>query len=322
VRTSSFTPLSIGKHRAAQARMTAPRRVIPGRFLFITRRCTQRQFLLRPDRRTNQAFLYCLAEAAARFDIQVVLSQMMSNHEHTLLYDPHGRQVEFRAHFYKMVAKVQNCIRCRWENLWATEEPAVVEILDLDDVLEKLVYIAINPVKDGLVERVHHWPGPNFYASLLSGRPMRVKRPTRFFSKHSSMPAEVELVLGLPDVIEDKQQFLDKLRRRVEEEEQHYARLRRRRGRKVYGRRAIRQQSWRNSPTTREPRRKLRPKVAARNKGLRCAMLQRNKEWLADYRAARTRWLAGDDVAFPYGTYWLRRFANVRVMPPPPAPCP
>jgi hypothetical protein len=31
----------------------------------ITRRCTQRQFLLRPDRAINNAFIYCLAEAAA-----------------------------------------------------------------------------------------------------------------------------------------------------------------------------------------------------------------------------------------------------------------
>jgi hypothetical protein len=27
--------------------------------------------------------------------------------------------------------------------------------------------------------------------------------------------------------------------------------------------------------------------------------------------------LAGFDVEFPYGTYWLRRFTNVRVAAPP-----
>jgi hypothetical protein len=62
------------------ARMTAPRQVVPGRFLFVTRTCTQRQFLLRPDDATNNAFVYCLAEAAQRFKIDIVLSQMMSNH--------------------------------------------------------------------------------------------------------------------------------------------------------------------------------------------------------------------------------------------------
>jgi hypothetical protein len=28
-----------------------------------------------------------------------------------------------------------------------------------EDVMDKLVYTAINPVKDGLVDRVDHWPG-------------------------------------------------------------------------------------------------------------------------------------------------------------------
>jgi hypothetical protein len=44
--------------------------------------------------------------------------------------------------------------------------------------------------------------------------------------------------------------------------------------------------------------------------------LQRNKEWQAAYHDARRDWLAGARVEFPYGTYWLRRFANVPVKPP------
>jgi putative transposase len=297
--------------------MTAPRRVVPGRFLFITRRCTQRQFLLRPDPETNNAFVYCLAEAATRFDIDIVLSQMMSNHEHTLLYDRYGREVEFRAHFYKMVAKSQNALRGRWENMWATQEPAIIEVMTVEDLLDKLVYIATNPVKDGLVDTVHHWPGPQFLAALLSGKPMRATRPKHFFRADGPMPAEVELVLGLPDELEDKPRLLETLRRRIADAEQRFARERQEAGVRVRGRRAIRRQSWRDSPTSHEPRRSIRPRVAARSKWLRIATLQRNKAWLAAYQEARRQWLAGEDVEFPYGTYWLQRFARVRVKPPP-----
>ena len=60
--------------------MSVPREVVPARFYMITRRCTQRQFLLRPDRATNNNFLYCLAEAAARFEIDVLLPSALSNH--------------------------------------------------------------------------------------------------------------------------------------------------------------------------------------------------------------------------------------------------
>jgi hypothetical protein len=44
--------------------MSLPRQVLPGEFYLITRRCQQRQFLLRPDTATNNAFTYCLIEAA------------------------------------------------------------------------------------------------------------------------------------------------------------------------------------------------------------------------------------------------------------------
>ena len=56
-----------------------PRQVLPRQFYLITRRCAQRQFLLRPDAATNNAFLYCLIHAASRCEIDVLLPCAMSN---------------------------------------------------------------------------------------------------------------------------------------------------------------------------------------------------------------------------------------------------
>lgn len=293
--------------------MSSPRPVIPGNFLFITRRVTQRQFILRPDDETNNAFVYCLAEAAARFDVQVLLSQMMSNHHHTLVYDPYGHDVEFREHFHKMMARSQNALRGRWENMWSSEETCVIEVMSADDILDKLVYIATNPVKDGLVEKVHQWPGPNFVQPLLNGTPMKARRPSHFFRAQGPMPEEVELVLRLPDHLQSRDVFLAELKRRIAAFEEECARERLKTGCRVVGRGRIRRASWRDSPTSHEPRRELRPRVAARNKWLRLMTLQRNKEWQLEYRAARAAWLAGEPVEFPFGTYWLRRFAGVPV---------
>ena len=291
--------------------------MFPNRFLFITRRCTQRCFLLRPDDATNNAFTYMLGEAAHRYGIKIVLSQMMSNHHHTLLFDAEGRQVEFREHFHKLLARSQNALRGRWENLWATEEPCTVEVLDREDVLEKLVYIATNPVKDGLVDKVHHWPGPKFVNALLENKRLRAHRP-KHFRKNGKMPAEIEPELGLPADFENSEELLGALRRRIEEVEAACAAERAKSGRRVIGRRSILRQHAADNPSTHEPRRTLRPRVASRSKWLRIAALQRNKDWEAAYRVARTRWLQGEDVVFPHGTYWLRRFADVRVEPPPP----
>jgi REP element-mobilizing transposase RayT len=62
--------------------MSLPREVLPGQFYLITRRCQQRQFLLRPDAATNNAFTYCLIEAAQRCQVEVLLPCAMSNHYH------------------------------------------------------------------------------------------------------------------------------------------------------------------------------------------------------------------------------------------------
>src|SRR5262245_6318773 len=148
---------------AAGRRMSRPRQVLPNQLYLITRRCTQRQFLLRPDEETNNSFAYCLAEAAQRYDIDIVLATAMSNHHHTVIYDGRGNYPQFIEHFHKMLARCMNARWGRWENLWAAEEVCVTRLLDPATVIGKLVYAAANPVKDGPVERAHQWPGFNGY---------------------------------------------------------------------------------------------------------------------------------------------------------------
>lgn len=99
----------------------------------------------------------------------------------------------------------------------------------------------------------------------------------------------------------------------VEEEE---ARKRALTGRRVLGRYAVLRQSWRESPTTREPRRNLRPTIAAKNLWARLEAIQHKREFTNAYRAARAALVAGTPIPFPYGTYWLRRFLAVAVSSP------
>jgi hypothetical protein len=53
--------------------------------------------LLRPDAATNNAFLYCLIDAALRYHIDLLLPCAMSNH-HTLIDDRFGRYPAFVEH--------------------------------------------------------------------------------------------------------------------------------------------------------------------------------------------------------------------------------
>jgi REP element-mobilizing transposase RayT len=137
----------------------------------ITRRCTQRQFLMRPDRETNNAFVYCLAVAAERFGIRVLFTVAMSNHHHTGIYDPDGCYPAFIEHFHKLFAKCQNALHGRWENFWSSEQTSVVRLVDPNDIIDKMTYALSNPVKDNLVDRAHHWPGVTSLHFLLHARP-------------------------------------------------------------------------------------------------------------------------------------------------------
>lgn len=293
--------------------MSAPREILPGRFYKVTRRCTQRQFLLRPDAETNNAFLYCLAEAATRFEIEVIAASAQSNHHHTDVFDRHGRIVEFTEHFHKMTAKCMNALRGREENFWSSEDVSLVHLVDPSDVLEKVIYTLTNPVKDGLVDTVAHWPGVNTLKSLRTGKLLEARRPTHFFSEKGIMPPSVTLQLAIPAELGDPDGFVRGIFDGVTAVENGKREERARTGRRIVGRGQVLRQSWRDCPTSNEPSRTLNPRVAARSKWHRIQALLRNKAFVAAYKSARLAWLAGLDVVFPAGTYWLRRFANVPI---------
>jgi REP element-mobilizing transposase RayT len=131
--------------------MTAPRQILPEQLYLVTRRCTQRQFLLRPDEGTKQIFLYALGDAAARFGIELIAWHASSNHYHAVVYDPRGELPLFLERFHKLCARALNARWKRWENLWAAEATCAVRLIEDEDVLEKVVYTLANPVVDHLV---------------------------------------------------------------------------------------------------------------------------------------------------------------------------
>src|SRR3954465_658638 len=93
---------------SCSTRMSLPRPVYPGSTLMGTRRCTERQFLLRPDPETNNAVMYCLAVAAQRCEVDVIDFVQMSNHLHEAIFDRRGNAPAFYEHFHKLLAKCMN----------------------------------------------------------------------------------------------------------------------------------------------------------------------------------------------------------------------
>jgi REP element-mobilizing transposase RayT len=80
--------------------MSLPQQVLSGQFNLVTRRCPQRQFLLRPEAATNNAFTYCLIETAQSCQVEVVLPCTLSNHDHAVIFDRWGRYPELLEHVH------------------------------------------------------------------------------------------------------------------------------------------------------------------------------------------------------------------------------
>jgi hypothetical protein len=289
----------------------------------ITRRCSERRFLLRPDHETNNAFIYCLAVAAQRFGIQVIFTYAAANHHHTGIFDAEGRFPDFMAYFHKYVAKCQNALRGRFENFWSSEHASVVRLVEPDDILEKMIYALTNPVKDPLVEHVWEWPGVNSYGATADGTILTATRPAHFFRKDGTMPETITLSIARPQGFEKMsgEEFAAFIKTRVAAAEKSAAADRRAKGISVFGRERILKQDWRARPKSAEPHFKLSPRVAAMSKWARIEALTRNMDFLAAYVAAKNDFARGSrDVVFPAGTWWLRKHVKVRCAESVPAP--
>lgn len=285
----------------------------------ITRRCAQRQLLLRPDALTNQSFIYCLAVAAEKFGILVHAVMVMSNHYHLIITDVGGNYPAFLQYLNSLLARCLNAHRGRWENFWATEQPGVLYLADGAAVLDKTGYTLANPVAAHLVKTVLDWPGVSSLPAQLRDGRMRARRPHHFFSADGGMPAEAELKLTCPEQFGhlSTEQWNDRIQSELRRREGEAAAERARAKTRILGRRRVRKQSPFGSPRDFEPRRRMVPRVATKNKWLRIERLQANRQFQALYRAAYQAWTAGAEARFPWGTYKLRLMARVPCDPAP-----
>jgi REP element-mobilizing transposase RayT len=284
--------------------MTAPRQVVPGTTYLVSRRCAQRQFLLKPSKPTNDVFLYLLAVAARRFGIQVHAFCVLSNHFHLVVTDPHARLPAFHQFLDALVARALNASLGRWEAFWAPNSYSAVTLASPGDTLDKAAYVLANPVAAGLVRSGRLWPGLWSAPERIGGDPLEVRRPKQFFDPKGSLPESATLQLTPPPGFASADEFREQLVAALAELEVQAARDAR--GSFLGAARVLAQRPT-GRPTPGEPRRTLNPRVAARDKWKRIEALGRLVEFLRSYRSAWAARRAGEaDVTFPCGTYLMR----------------
>jgi hypothetical protein len=293
------------------------RPIYKGRSYKITRRCLEQRMFFVPDSRAtelNNLIGYCLAHAAKQFKIQVHACVFMSNHHHTDVTDPHGNLIGFKQLFHSLVARGVNAMRGRNDAVWTRDRPCDTRRSNEEKSLRDLVYTLTNPVKDGLVKWGEDWPGFTTHGWRF-GETRTFKRPADLFDKQGDMPETVELTLYRPPIYMDldDDDFFKFLMDAVHTREKGFQDERRLQNLRFMGAQKVRQQNWKRAPQSFEERFKQAPRVAVASKWLRLAELQRDRDWERKYAEAREELLRGKDVVFPEGTYWLRRFAGVKV---------
>jgi REP element-mobilizing transposase RayT len=293
--------------------VTAPRQVLPGTTYLVTRRCSERRFLLRPSKTTNRIFLYVLAVAAKRFRIRIHAFCVLSNHFHIVLTDPDANLPAFSQYLDSLVARAINASMGRWESFWAPNSYSAVALLDPDAVVEKIAYVLANPAAAGLVRHGRAWPGLWSDPRQIGGGVIQAERPAVFFLEDGAMPRAASLELSCPAGFESVEAFTQRLLDSLRLAEDRAAPNLAADNRSFAGVARVLAQKPTARPAPGEPRRGLRPRVASRNECKRIEALGRLAEFACAYREALLRWRKGiRDALFPPGTYLLRLAHGVR----------
>jgi len=309
--------------------MTVPRRFLAGTTYLVSRRCAERRFFLTPTAEVVAITRYCLALVASESSVLVHQFIFSTNHLHLVLTDPEGGALPaFLRRFHSLLARALNAQLNRSEAFWSPGSYSMVELHGPETVMQKLVYVIVNAVKDGLVARPEDFPGFHSDASDV-GRKLRAERPESFFRQRGprALPEVVSFELVAPPQFDDMplEEFRVLLAKRVEAAVQEVRKDRARRGlRKCVGRRKIMRRTPTDRPSTKDDHdqsaRNRELFIACHDVSHRTELLAQLKQWRAEYRAAWAAYKSGDTSArFPLGTYQMRVgfHAHVRAQPPP-----
>jgi REP element-mobilizing transposase RayT len=287
--------------------VTAPRQIIPNTTYLVTRRCSERRMFLRPSDAINELVLYILAVSVERFGILLHAYCFMSNHVHLVLTDPRGVLPAFEQYLGSLIARACNALVGHRESFWDPGSYNAVTLVQPGDVEDKIAYALANPISAGLVQEGAQWPGLCSSLEGIGGPAVVVRRPEHFFRKDGSMPASASLALAVPPNVESLPATREAIRRELVKLQTEAIEKLASEGRTFLGAQRVLTQDRFAAPAGEEPRRRIEPRIACRDRGRRMEALARLKAFLAAYRETWQEFVGGvRDAVFPHGTYWMR----------------
>ncbi len=216
----------------------------PERLYFITSRCHQSQFLLRPDAETTEIVGAVVARGLYLYRVKLYGFVAMSNHVHAIVQGSPEQIASWARYIFGQIARRVNKVRGRRGAFWGRRYSAE-PILDDAAAWDRLVYLLANPVQSDLVAQSKAWPGFSTLHEAQGGSPRsfrwldaeglrRTKRSApcgaeERFTKHHPLT-----VSTLPDAAHwTAERYTKRLKALLTAREQQAAKRRRQSGRRV-----------------------------------------------------------------------------------------
>lgn len=296
-----------------------PRYIPPGGALVeVTYRTFQGRFLLRPSSALNDIVLGVLARALSRYPkVGLVGIVVLSNHLHLLLsVESQADLSKVMAVFGNKSAREINKLYGRSGSIWGHRYRSICVTRETSAQIARLDYLLSQAVKEGLVAKVEEWPGIHFGKTLLQGRSLlagkwidRTKKCRKEARGKPVDPKEYTTTLTaelvqLPCWAHLRwDEYLKRIRERVETIEAEAALDRESRGVEILGVEAVCQREPEAQPRQ-ETERTPAPRVHAASKKERAEWKEAFSIFLEAYRAASELLRGGDRSAmFPEGCF-------------------
>lgn len=289
----------------------------------VTVRCAYRKLLLTPFAAQLHAWiLYFLAEAVRRTGAILHHVTIEPNHIHvvvtvTIMNLPTFKRV-FHGHVGKFVKKA--LVRHGFEapdRVFGDDRSHQMRLVNAAAQLRFLHYADIQVVKDGLVEKVEHYPGFSSDPGMMAGASKTLARPP-FGLNERLWPVSSELRFGITPGLKrliGTERAIYLLRKARADAERTYAQAR---TRPVLGAaRILAQHPWSEPAAPRKERSGRPPTYMVVDDDELEELCAREEAAFGEaHEAARKRRLAGEDVKFPAGTYLMAVQHGARVEAP------
>lgn len=145
-----------------------PRWYLPNTVYEITNRTIQERFLLKPSQASRDLLVGILAKAAARCaSVRIHAFVFLSNHCHLLISATRPDELpEFLRFVFSNASREMGRLHGWRGALWA-RPCSVIPILDEQAQINRLRYLLLNSVKEGLVPSPLDWPGATSAHALV-----------------------------------------------------------------------------------------------------------------------------------------------------------